>query len=35
MLAEKLGVEVELKDVSSTARVPEIMQGRVDVLAQL
>ncbi len=35
LLAKKLGVEVELKDVSSTARVPEIMQGRVDVLAQL
>lgn len=35
MLGEKLGVETELKDVSAAARVPEIMQGRVDVLAQL
>ena len=35
MLGKKLGVPVELKEVSSTARVPEIMQGRVDLLAQL
>jgi len=35
MLAKSLGVEVELKDVSSAARVPEIVQGRIDLLAQL
>jgi polar amino acid transport system substrate-binding protein len=35
MLAKSLGVEVELKEVSSAARVPEIQQGRIDLLAQL
>lgn len=35
MLAADLGVGVELKEVSAAARVPEIMQGRIDVLAML
>jgi polar amino acid transport system substrate-binding protein len=35
MLAKSLGVEVELKEVSNAARVAEIQQGRVDLLAQL
>lgn len=35
MVAKSLGVPVQLKEVSSTARVPEVTQGRIDLLAQL
>lgn len=34
-LADSLGVKAELKVVSSQARIPELMQGRLDVLAAL
>ena len=35
MVAEKLGVTAEVKVTSSEARIPELMQGRVDMLAAL
>lgn len=35
MVGKALGVPVQLKEVSSTARVPEITQGRIDLLAGL
>lgn len=35
MVAKALGVPVQLKEVSSSARVPEITQGRIDMLAGL
>lgn len=35
MVAESLGVKAELKVTSSEARIPELMQGRVDMLAAL
>lgn len=35
LAAEHLGVESELKNVSPAARVPELVQGRVDLLATL
>jgi polar amino acid transport system substrate-binding protein len=35
MVGKALGVRVQLKEVSSSARVPEIMQGRIDLLAGL
>lgn len=35
MVAKALNVELELKEVSAAARVPELMQGRVDMLATL
>jgi polar amino acid transport system substrate-binding protein len=35
MVAKALNVDLELKEVSAAARVPELMQGRVDMLATL
>jgi polar amino acid transport system substrate-binding protein len=35
MVGKALGVPVQLKEVSSSARVPEITQGRIDLLAGL